>query len=114
MKDWIYTDKLFCNDYKAVVLCEYTREIFLLKELIEIVEKAVDINKNSSELSFEGICYLFAKAVVEYAKMAYDNIILGHFFATHMIVRAMIENNICNCFSCIWWTVYISWCCMDD
>lgn len=95
MKDWINTDKLFCNDYKSVVLCEYTKELFLLKEFIEISEKAVRCKENSSWHSYEGICYMFARSVIEYAKMAYDNIILGHFFATHMIIRTMIENNVC-------------------
>lgn len=95
MKDWIYTDKLFCNDYKAVVLCEYTKELFLLKEYIKIAEKAVSCKENSTWNSYEGICYMFAKSINEYAKMAYDNIILGHFFATHMIIRTMIENNVC-------------------
>lgn len=95
LRDWIYTDKLFCNDYKAVVLCEYTRELFLLKEFIEISEKAVYCKESTSWHSYDGVCYMFAKSIIEYAKMAYDNIILGHFFATHMIIRAMIENNVC-------------------
>lgn len=95
LRDWIYTDKLFCNNYKAVVLCEYTGELFLLSEFIEIAEKAVSRKENTSWHSYEGICYIFAKSIAEYAKMAYGKIILGHFFATHMVIRAMIENNVC-------------------
>lgn len=94
MRDWIYTDKLFCNDYKAVVLCEYTKELFLLREFIEVSERAVCCKGEVSRESCEGVCHMFAKSIIDYAKMAYDNIILGHYFATNMILRAMVENRV--------------------
>ena len=95
MKDWIYKDFLFCDDYRAVTLCEYQREIALLKRLIELAENAVNKQTGESTWSRDGICHLFAKSVVDYAKIAYDNFLLGHFSATNMIMRTIIENNVC-------------------
>jgi hypothetical protein len=34
----INKDELFCDKYKAFVLCEYTRELELIKKLIEVAE----------------------------------------------------------------------------
>lgn len=93
--EWINSKDLFCNDDKAMVLCEYTREIFLIRKFIEIADKGVRSRVTRELASFEGICYLFAKSIVDYAKMAYDNMLLGHFYSTHMIIRTMIENNVC-------------------
>lgn len=46
-------------------------------------------------MSSEGVCYLFVKAIVGYAKSAFDNMFLGHFDETFMIYRAIVENNVC-------------------
>ena len=45
--------------------------------------------------SYEGICYSFAETIVDYSKMAYDNVLLGHFHAVKMINRAILENLVC-------------------
>lgn len=94
MREWVYTEDLFCDDYRAVVLCEYKKELNLLKTFIQISEEAVTCKKNTSWRSFEGVCYSFAESIIDYAKMAYDNILLGHYQAARMIIRAMVENNV--------------------
>jgi len=95
MGKFIDKNALIGDDYRAVILCEYTHDLSLIKQLIEIAEKAVSLKKPSDTWTSDGMCYLFAKSIVSYAKMAYDNMILGHFDATNMIVRTIIENNVC-------------------
>lgn len=95
MSRFVDKDNLFGDDYRAVILCEYTRDLSLIKRLIEISEKAISTPKPNDTWSYDGICYLFARSVVSYAKMAYDNMLLGHFDATNMIIRTIIENNVC-------------------
>lgn len=43
MKEWIDINALFCDDFKAVILCEYSYEMKLLKRLIEIAETGIDM-----------------------------------------------------------------------
>lgn len=95
MKKWKNANDLFCDDFKAVILCEYSYEMKLLKRLIEIAEAGIDMKKPKDTWNHDGICYLFARSIADYAKMAYDNFLLGHFSATNMINRVIIENNIC-------------------
>lgn len=95
MHDFIEKEKLFCDQNRAVVLCEYSRELNLIKWLIEIVEEYVANKATMNIECFDGVCYLFAKSIIDYSKMAYDNLILGHFYANRMILRAIIENNVC-------------------
>lgn len=90
--DIIDKSALYGNKYNAVALCEYPRELKLIKRFIDIAEEAVKKKKNCYTWSFEGVCYYFAKTIVDYSKMAYDNIILGHFQATNMTIRAIVEN----------------------
>lgn len=89
------TKDLFGNNNTAVALCEYTEELSLLKEFIEIADEAVQTRASEQDASHKGICYLFARAIVNYTKMAYDNILIGHFKAAHMIMRPMVENLVC-------------------
>lgn len=86
---------LFGNDYNACALCEYQREIKLIKRLINISEKAIEKQTVDNTWSYEGICYSFAKTIVDYSKMAYDNVLLEHFHAVKMINRAILENLVC-------------------
>ncbi len=90
-----YEDTLFHDKYREVILCEFQRELALVRQLIEIAEEGVRSKKSADTWSHEGFCHLFAKSIIDYAKMAYDNMQLGHFFATHMIFRTMIENCVC-------------------
>lgn len=92
MKDIIDKENLFGNKYNAFVLCEYTRELELIKQLIHVAEKGIEGQYIENTWSFEGVCYSFAKTIVDYSKMAYDNLLLGHFHATNMINRAILEN----------------------
>ena len=75
-------DDLYGDKYNAFVLCEYTREMKLIKRLIEIAEAGVSKKSTYDTWSFDGVCYQFAKTIVDYSKMAYDNLVLGHFHAT--------------------------------
>ena len=90
-----YEDTLFHDKYREVILCEFQQELALVRQLIEIAEECVRSNKPADTWSHDGFCHLFAKSIIDYAKMAYDNMQLGHFFATHMIFRTMIENCVC-------------------
>jgi hypothetical protein len=63
--------------------------------MIETAEDAVRIKKPIDMWSHEGICHMFSKSIIDYTKMAYDNMQLGHFSVTHMIFRAIIENCVC-------------------
>lgn len=67
----------------------------LIKHLIEIADKSIYLKRTDNTWSYEGICYLFARSIVAYSKMAYDNMILGHFDSANMIMRVIIENNVC-------------------
>ena len=73
-------------------MCEYTRELELIKRLIDVADKAVEAQVIEERWSFEGVCHSFAKTVVEYSKAAYDNVLLGNFHAVNMICRAILEN----------------------
>lgn len=84
--------KLFCDKYNAVVLCEYTKELNLLKRLINVAEEGFEKQKVAKNWSYEDVCCSFAKTILDYSKAAYDNIILGHFAAVNMINRAILEN----------------------
>lgn len=95
MSDFIDKESLIGDDYRAVILYEYKYDLSLIKKLIEIADNAISVEIPSNTWSYEGMCYSFAKSIVSYAKMAYDNMILGHFDATNMIVRTIIENNVC-------------------
>lgn len=86
---------LYGNDYNACALCEYQHEVKLIRKLINIAEKAVEKTGTVNTWSYEGICLSFAKTIVDYSKMAYDNVLLGHFHAVKIINRAILENLIC-------------------
>lgn len=86
---------LFGNEYNACALCEYQREIKLIKRLINIAEKAVEQSVINNTWSYEGICYSFAKTIVDYSKMAFDNVTLGNFHVVKMINRSILENLVC-------------------
>ena len=62
---------LYGNEYNACALCEYQREVKLIKRLINIAEKAVEQQKVEKAWSCEDICHLFAETIVDYSKMAF-------------------------------------------
>ena len=92
---YINSKNIFCDQYRSTIVSEYQQELVLIKQMIEIAEGAVLAQKPVDTWSHEGFCHLFAKSIIDYAKMAHDNMQLGHFFATHMIFRTMIENCVC-------------------
>ncbi len=93
--EFIDKENMYGNNYNAFSLCEYTRELELIKHLIDIADEAIEKKGLVNVWSFEGVCHSFAKTIVDYSKMAYDNILLGHFHATNMINRAILENSVC-------------------
>lgn len=86
---------LYGNEYNACALCEYQRETKLIRQLIKISEEAVEKQIVKNSWSHEGICHSFAKTIVDYSKMAFDNVLLGHFHAVNMINRSVLENVVC-------------------
>ena len=86
---------IYGNEYNACALCEYQRELKLIKRLINIAEKAIEQQASTNAWSYEVICHSFAKTIVDYSKMAYDNVLLGHLHAVNMIIRTVLENLVC-------------------
>lgn len=86
---------LLCNENRTLFLLKYKHEMSLLKKLILITKKGIDGLLPKDTWCYKGICYLFAKSIVSHAKMAYDNMLLGHFDAANMVLRALIENGAC-------------------
>ena len=93
--DIIDKDALLGNGYNALAIYECRDVLDLIGSLIIISEEYVLDNEPEKTWSHEGICFLFAKSIVYYARMAYDNMILGHFDAAKMIMRSIVENNVC-------------------
>ena len=67
-------------------------DVLLLKQFIDCIEALVHNAEVENKVCYEGICYLFAKSVVDSCKMAYDNILLGHLDIAKMIMRIILEN----------------------
>lgn len=95
MNNIVNKDSLFCDEYRALILLEYPKELALVKQLVELAVSAIEKKAPTNTWSHEGICHMFAKSIAEYLKMAYDNLQLGHFYATQMIFRTIVENIIC-------------------
>ena len=95
MKGIINKRGLFGDEYRALGLCEFQNELPIIKQLIKLAADAVKKQSTSNTSSHDGVCYMFARSVVDYLIMAYDNLLLGHFYATQMILRSVVENNIC-------------------
>lgn len=85
---------LFCDELNAITLYEYKHELSLLRQLIKMAERAVNQMECSDVWSYNGICQMFAESIVSYAKMAHDNMILGHLNAANMVLRVIIENSV--------------------
>ena len=58
---------LYGNEYNACALCEYQREVKLIRKSIDIAEKAVEKSGDVNTWSYEGICLSFAKTIQEYS-----------------------------------------------
>lgn len=86
--------RLFGNPYSAVNLWEFRRELTLTKRLIKIAEKCVSEKETHSANSFEGVCFYIARSIITYSKSAFDNLVLGYFDTTEMIIRVMVENRV--------------------
>lgn len=71
MADFVDKDKLFCNDYNALFLLEYPTALKLLRRLIEIADECVGDRRYRRDFTYEGVCDMFAKTIVDYSKMAY-------------------------------------------
>lgn len=95
MKGIINKRSLFGDEYRALGLCEFQNELPIIRQLLKLSADAVSTQSTTNTCSHDGVCHLFAKAVVDYLIMAYDNLLLGHFYSTQMIMRNVVENNIC-------------------
>lgn len=95
MKLEFHGRELFLNDYRAITIMEYNVELELLKQLITLADEYLKREQCTDTFSYEGVCYLFAESIVEYSKMVYDNMVLGHYDAANMINRVIVENNVC-------------------
>ena len=95
MNNYINTRDLYGDEYKSVILSEFSYDLSLIKRLIDITDRCVCTKEVKDNFSFDGICHSFAKSIIEYGKAAYDNMIMGHFYTAYMINRVIIENNVC-------------------
>lgn len=95
MNDVVSRNKLFCNEFNAMVLLEYQDILNLVRRLIEIGDKCIEGRRNQKDFTYEDVCEMFAEAIVDYSKIAYDNVILGHFDTVYMVYRAILENVVC-------------------
>ena len=48
MSDIVNKDNMFCDQYRALSLLEYPKELALVRQLIELVELAVEKNKSDN------------------------------------------------------------------
>ena len=55
---------LYCDEFKAFILCEYKNEMRLIKKLINISKEAIEIQDTHNTWSYEGICHSFAKTII--------------------------------------------------
>jgi len=95
MKGIVNKRGLFCDEYRALDLCEFQKEISIIRQLIKIAVDTVNKNVPPNPWGHDGICHMFAKAIVDFLKMAYDNFLLGHDYATQMVFRTVVENFVC-------------------
>lgn len=95
MKGIINKRRLFGDEYRALGLLEFPKEMPILRRLIKITADAVACCVPSDSWSHEGVCHMFAKSVADYLVMAYDNLVLGHFYSAQMILRSVVENSAC-------------------
>ena len=72
MNNIVNKDTLFCDEYRALTLLEYPKELTLVKQLIELVASAVESNAPDTTWSHNGICHMFAKSIADYMKMSYE------------------------------------------
>ena len=86
--------RLFGDPYRAIDLWEFRRELTLIKRLIKISEKCVSEKEVRDSNTFDGVCFYIARSIINYSKAAFDNLVLGHFDVTEMIIRTMIENRV--------------------
>ena len=63
--------------------------------LSNLTAKKLRVATTLDSCSHDGVCYMFAKSIVDYLIMAYDNFLLGHFYAAQMVLRSVVENSIC-------------------
>ena len=94
MDSLTFTKHLFGNNEHQSILIEYSRELELIRNFINASENCILNKIENNMLSYNGVCFLFAKSIIDYSKMTFDNFILGHFNSTSMITRALLENYI--------------------
>lgn len=92
----ILTKKLLFGDGNNIFyIYKCKEELKDLKDMLEIIEKAILKNEPLNLMTYEGICFLFIRSIISYKKMAYDNLLLGHYETANMIFRCIVENRVC-------------------
>lgn len=86
--------KLFYNHNTIGTICEYKKELLIIREAIAMLEEIVMEKRPLDKESKEHVHYEFAEAIVENAKAAYDNMVTGHIDTVNMINRKIIEQYI--------------------
>lgn len=69
--------KLFYNHNTIGTICEYKKELLIIREAIAMLEEIVMEKRPLDKESKEHVHYEFAEAIVENAKAAYDNMVTG-------------------------------------
>ena len=94
MNSNVMKGRLFCDELNALSLLEFKHELKLLKRIIKITEGCVEKKAVHETNTFDGVCYYIARSIVQYSKVAFDNLILGHYDACEMVNRTIIENKV--------------------
>ena len=97
MKGIINKRGLFCDENRALGLYEFHKEAAIIRQLIKITADTICKHAPTVPWGYDGICHMFAKSIVDYLKIAYDNLLLGHNYATQMVFRTIVENSVCLC-----------------
>lgn len=88
-------DIFFGNSTHESYVEEYSELFYLMQDFICIIETIIDEKKYREDDSYEGVCGLFAKSIIDYGKASIDNLFLGHFHVSNMVNRTILENFVC-------------------
>lgn len=89
------TTKLLKNTDNLREIEEHEKLLKLLRRYITIIDVLVAEKQYCKQDSYDGVCYMFAKSILNYSKSCVDNLVLGHFHSFCMITRTIIENYVC-------------------
>ncbi len=94
MNNSILSDKLFCNEYNMLLVSDFANLTNMIYEYIQYIDTRIQSLEPIGTNEYALGCWRFCKSIIEYAKAAWDNIYLGHFYTANIINRTIIENYI--------------------